>query len=179
MGRARRDSTASALADELGVTAKAVRDVWLLRTWAWTTMPYWAPGDLALFLDKHLCAACKARGVRALPDACQACAGPRRRGRPRKHDPEPLEDDAGLISVLNLEEEEAEEGKEAEHAKSTETVMHTEGSVGGSWLDEMHLRPAFFRVPSPQELLGGHGIQSAPADVSWDETVDPYATFLR
>ena len=99
-------------------------------------------------------------------------------------DPEPLDDDAGL-SVLNLEEEEAEESKEAEHVEPTETVVHTEGSIGGSWLDDemMHLQPDFFRVPSPQELLGGHGIQSAPAHAAWDETAaprdSPFATFLR
>ena len=39
--RTPRDSTSSLLAAQYKVTMKAVRDVWNLRTWVWTTMPYW------------------------------------------------------------------------------------------------------------------------------------------
>ena len=82
--RTARDSTSAALASEYGITMKAVRDIWNLRTWRWETMPFWSSADTSAFLAGHLCASCKARDVRALEQACTTCAGPRRRGRPRK-----------------------------------------------------------------------------------------------
>ena len=82
--RTARDSTSAALASEYGITMKAVRDIWNLRTWRWETMPFWSSADSSAFLAGHLCASCKARDVRALEQACTTCAGPRRRGRPRK-----------------------------------------------------------------------------------------------
>ena len=85
--RTPRDSTSSLLAAQYNVTMKAVRDVWNLRTWVWTTMPYWTRSDKEKFLRKHLCTACRSRGVRSLLSACKDCAGPRRRGRPTLRQP--------------------------------------------------------------------------------------------
>ncbi|MGB1597505.1 MAG: hypothetical protein ACPIOQ_32415 [Promethearchaeia archaeon] len=77
---------ATDLALQFGITAKAVRDIWLLRTGAWTSQPSWMQTDHDHFnLNKRpsrLCEACKARDVRSRSDACQICAGPPRRGRP-------------------------------------------------------------------------------------------------
>ena len=80
--RSARDSSTSVLSKRYNITMKAVRDVWNLRTWAWTTMPYWTRIDLAKFLRKHLCTQCQRRGVTSLASACKDCAKPRRRGRP-------------------------------------------------------------------------------------------------
>ena len=82
--RTARDSTSAALATEYGITMKAVRDIWNLRTWRWETMPFWSRQDMSKFLAEHLCSACKANEVRDLAQACATCAGPRRRGRPKK-----------------------------------------------------------------------------------------------
>jgi len=77
-----RDGSTSVLSKRYNITMKAVRDVWNLRTWAWTTMPYWTRSDLAKFLRKHLCTQCQRKGVTSLASACKDCAKPRRRGRP-------------------------------------------------------------------------------------------------
>ena len=80
-----RDSTSAILAAKHGITMKAVRDVWNLRTWAWTTLPHWSREDHKLFLKKSLCAECRSKGVHTLDGACKAggcCSVPRRRGRP-------------------------------------------------------------------------------------------------
>jgi len=81
------DSRSSALAAQYNITMKAVRDVWNLRTWTWTTMPYWTRSDQEIFMRKHLCEQCRANGVRTLVAACEKCARPRRRGRPIKSSP--------------------------------------------------------------------------------------------
>lgn len=44
-GRTKRDRLALRLAHDFGITPKAVRDIWNLRTWARTTKPYWSPSD--------------------------------------------------------------------------------------------------------------------------------------
>ena len=80
-----RDTLAASVAAQFGITAKAVRDIWNLRTWVQTTEPYWTQADHAHFLTKRpsrLCEECKARNVRSRSAACQRCAGPPRRGRP-------------------------------------------------------------------------------------------------
>jgi len=41
--RAKRDGLAIRLANDFGITAKAVRDIWNLRTWAQVTKPFWSP----------------------------------------------------------------------------------------------------------------------------------------
>ena len=80
-----RDTLAASVATQFGITAKAVRDIWNLRTWVQTTEPYWTQADHDHFLTKRpsrLCEACKARDVRSRSKACEICAGPPRRGRP-------------------------------------------------------------------------------------------------
>jgi hypothetical protein len=76
-----RDGTTAALAKQYNITMKAVRDVWNLRTWTWSTMPYWTYSDQKKFLRQHLCIHCQIKGVRSLASACKTCATPRRRGR--------------------------------------------------------------------------------------------------
>ena len=79
-----RDTLAASVAAQFGITAKAVRDIWNLRTWVQTTEPYWTQADHAHFLTKRpsrLCEECKARNVRSRSAACERCAGPPRRGR--------------------------------------------------------------------------------------------------
>jgi multidrug efflux pump subunit AcrB len=44
-------------AQELGITPKAVRDIWNLRTWARATRPHWTPLDEEAFTKKKSCAA--------------------------------------------------------------------------------------------------------------------------
>ena len=51
--RSKQDRLASRLAAEHGITAKAVRDIWSLRTWWRATEPYWTTDDHARRSDKH------------------------------------------------------------------------------------------------------------------------------
>ena len=48
-----RDGTTAALAAEHGITQKAVRDVWNLRTWAAATRPYWNAADREKWAQNH------------------------------------------------------------------------------------------------------------------------------
>jgi len=57
-GRTKRDRLALRLAHDFGITPKAVRDIWNLRTWARTTKPYWSPSD---FLKGQPCTVNKDR----------------------------------------------------------------------------------------------------------------------
>eukprot|EP00277_Geminigera_cryophila_P027417 CAMPEP_0179483774 /NCGR_PEP_ID=MMETSP0799-20121207/60861_1 /TAXON_ID=46947 /ORGANISM="Geminigera cryophila, Strain CCMP2564" /LENGTH=245 /DNA_ID=CAMNT_0021297435 /DNA_START=113 /DNA_END=846 /DNA_ORIENTATION=- len=75
-----RDSSSSKLAKEYGVTTKAVRDIWNMRTWVWTTMSYWSDEDMKTFLKKRLCKDCKLKNVERIEDTCEKCAIRRRRG---------------------------------------------------------------------------------------------------
>lgn len=52
--RNKRDGLATNLATEHGITAKAVRDIWNLRTWTWATRPYWTAFDTEHFERKRL-----------------------------------------------------------------------------------------------------------------------------
>ena len=49
----KRDRLANRFAKEFGITAKAVRDIWNLRTWVQTTKPFWSPSDEAHFLKRE------------------------------------------------------------------------------------------------------------------------------
>ncbi len=40
-----RDTLAASVATQFGITSKAVRDIWKLRTWVQTTKPYWTQAD--------------------------------------------------------------------------------------------------------------------------------------
>ena len=46
------------LSKEFGITPKAVRDIWNLRTWARATRPHWTPSDEETFTKKKSRAAC-------------------------------------------------------------------------------------------------------------------------
>jgi hypothetical protein len=48
------------LSKELGITPKAVRDIWNLRTWARATRPHWTPSDEVTF-TKSLAAFCNSK----------------------------------------------------------------------------------------------------------------------
>ena len=74
-----RGPEAASLATQFGITAKAVRDVWNLRTWTKTTMPFWTQADL----NTRLCKECRSRKIRSLPEACDTCSKLPTRGRPR------------------------------------------------------------------------------------------------
>jgi len=47
-----RDGTSAILASQYGITPKAVRDIWNLRTWATATRPLWSQEDLELWERK-------------------------------------------------------------------------------------------------------------------------------
>mgnify|MGYP000716238682 CR=1 FL=1 len=72
--RKARDPASRMLAEEYGISMKAVRDIWNFRTWKWETMPYWSQKDLHDFLSKHLCTGCRLKGVCSLQEACGSCA---------------------------------------------------------------------------------------------------------
>ena len=46
------DGLAASLAKEYGITGKAIRDIWTLRTWANTTRPYWTAADEQQFATR-------------------------------------------------------------------------------------------------------------------------------
>jgi len=50
--RAKRDGLAIRLANEFGITAKAVRDIWNLRTWAQVTKPLWSTLEECHFVKR-------------------------------------------------------------------------------------------------------------------------------
>ena len=104
-----RGSLAASLAARFDITQKAVRDIWNLRTWTWTTKPFWTQTDHALFLTTHrLCDQCQSRDVRSLNDACEACASPPRRGRPRIEDTQLLDAAAGVPPPVQVEEDQSQ-----------------------------------------------------------------------
>ena len=113
--RKSRDPASRMLAEEYGISMKAVRDIWNFRTWKWETMPYWSQEDLHDFLMKHLCTGCRLKGVCSLQEACGSCAFPRRRGRRpvvNKATPPVLHSDA----VLSRRPTEAKEDMHAQAA---------------------------------------------------------------
>jgi hypothetical protein len=114
--RKARDPASRTLAEEYGISMKAVRDIWNFRTCKWETMPYWSQEDLHDFLSKHLCTGCRLKGVCSLQEACLSFAFPRRRGRPVviKATPPDLHSDA----VLSRRSTEAKEDIHAQAAAS-------------------------------------------------------------
>ena len=74
----------SQLALKYHITEKAVRDIWLPRTWKRVTKPFWTQSDQECFMTKHGCAECKKKGVKKLFHACNKCMAPVKRGRPAK-----------------------------------------------------------------------------------------------
>ena len=109
-----------------------MRDIWNLRTWTWTTLPYWTQADHDDFLPKHLCENCKvehkAGNVRVLSDACARCANPPPLGRPTIDRTVPF-GSTGFSATAHVEEAQAQ------------AVMETEASAGawaGAATDPAH-----------------------------------------
>ena len=76
--RRNNDGLASRLGQDFGISAKAVRDIWRLRTWTRATRPYWTPEDMRNHLKKNLTStqACKAHQTnrgRMCMHASRAC----------------------------------------------------------------------------------------------------------
>ena len=69
----------NSLAAQYGLTAKAVRDIWNMRTWRKVTKPYWNAADHRKVLDKVLCAKCRGQGVAAITAACDECKAKHRK----------------------------------------------------------------------------------------------------
>jgi hypothetical protein len=78
----RGDGLAISLAEKFGITAKAVRDIWSLRSWAATTRPHWTPEVHEKFMRKKLCASCRSNGVTSFERACAQCKARKPRGLP-------------------------------------------------------------------------------------------------
>ena len=72
--RSKQDRLASRLAAEHGITAKAVRDIWSLRTWRGATEPYWTTDDHARRSDKHGTKGAAPRASRAVTTQSGAAA---------------------------------------------------------------------------------------------------------
>jgi len=61
------------LAAEFGLTAKAVRDIWNMRTWRKVTQPHWNKSDHRKAMEKVLCSTCRALNLASIEVACDAC----------------------------------------------------------------------------------------------------------
>ena len=71
--RQKQDKLATRLAAEYGISPKAVRDIWCLRTWTKETRPFWTNADRQRFLGKKLCTYCLSAGVASIQKACTSC----------------------------------------------------------------------------------------------------------
>lgn len=69
----RGEKVAWCLGQRFGITPKAVRDIWTLRTWARATRPHWTPEDRSKFLKKKLCVPCLRNSVSSFEQACVLC----------------------------------------------------------------------------------------------------------
>ena len=63
---------AASLGKRYSITAKAVRDVWRHRTWAYATMCFWTPAEVNTFARRKMCADCREAGV-SMESSKQAC----------------------------------------------------------------------------------------------------------
>ena len=72
--RKKRDKLGIRLAAQYGISTKAVRDIWNLRTWSQVTQPYWTTADCRK-MERHSCS--KNPAIAATEtvseDACDAC----------------------------------------------------------------------------------------------------------
>lgn len=73
---------AARLAERFGITPKAIRDIWTLRSWATTTRPHWTPEDHVTFIKKKLCESCRHTGLSSFEHACAYCKARKPRGHP-------------------------------------------------------------------------------------------------
>ena len=73
--RKKQDRLATRLSFEYGISTKAVRDIWNLRTWSHVTKPFWTPKDFSRrMLHSKLCTGCKKDPtIASIEDACEAC----------------------------------------------------------------------------------------------------------
>ena len=71
--RHKQDKLATRLSATFGISPKAVRDIWCLRTWVHATFPYWLPTDWQHFSAKRRCVACSRTGVSSIEQACTSC----------------------------------------------------------------------------------------------------------
>ena len=145
-----RDTLAASVATQFGITAKAVRDIWNLRTWVQTTKPYWTQADHDFFLTKRpsrLCEACKARDVRSRSKACEICAGPPRRGRPAIQRTFPLD------TAAQVEEE-----QEQDVVAGAGAIVSEAGAHSATAIDEcLGVRP------DPKVCAAVHDVLAATA----------------
>ena len=68
----RGDRLAARLSEKFGITSKAVRDIWNLRTWARTTRSHWTQHDHIKFRNKKLYISCKKAG-KSIEEASPEC----------------------------------------------------------------------------------------------------------
>jgi hypothetical protein len=68
----RGDRLAARLSEKFGITSKAVRDIWNLRTWARTTRSHWTHHDHIKFRNKKLYISCKKAG-KSIEEASPKC----------------------------------------------------------------------------------------------------------
>jgi hypothetical protein len=54
---------AARLAEQYGITAKAIRDIWSHRTWVLATVTYWTHEQVTTYVHKRLCAGCRNAGI--------------------------------------------------------------------------------------------------------------------
>ena len=72
--RHKQDKLATRLAAEYGISPKAVRDIWCLRTWTKETRPFWTHAERQRFLGKKLCTCCTSAGNSSIQMACASCS---------------------------------------------------------------------------------------------------------
>jgi len=178
-----RDSTSALLAARYGITMKAVRDVWNLRTWAWATMAHWSRADHTLFRKKYLCASCKRKSVDKLDPACKACAMPRRRGRPRVWDvlhcsaASAVNSEAGADYAANHTEERSEwrapqnvPQREAYHTYLKNSFPRDTVQIGtGPGMCAEQVRQAYLLAPSGIHLTCTGSRESHPSPPSMSQ----------
>ena len=68
-----REASSTALALKFGVSVKAVRDIWNLRTWTSVTRHLWTAADVDKFARKQLCTSCRGAKLASIDEACSAC----------------------------------------------------------------------------------------------------------
>ena len=54
---------AARLAEQYGITGKAIRDIWSHRTWVRATVTSWTHEQVTTYVHKRLCAGCRNAGI--------------------------------------------------------------------------------------------------------------------
>jgi hypothetical protein len=77
VNRKKQDKLCTRLSAQYGISTKAVRDIWNLRTWSHVTKPFWTSKDARRMLLSRLCVACKQNSaIGSIADACDECQAP-------------------------------------------------------------------------------------------------------